>query len=76
MISIRFMCPEHPDPDSYRDRDELAQPCEHQHLKHTHCPAVLTENLFMDTERDCRFIMSDQGRDAIAKLHLEGILKM
>ena len=45
-------------------------------LKHTYCPAVLTENLFMDTERDCRFIMSDEGRNAIAKLHFEGILKL
>ncbi|MEG1937421.1 MAG: N-acetylmuramoyl-L-alanine amidase [Rikenellaceae bacterium] len=47
-------------------------------LKNTSCPAVLTENLFMDTERDCRFIMSEAGKDVIAKLHvsaIEAILK-
>jgi N-acetylmuramoyl-L-alanine amidase len=44
-------------------------------LKHTHCPAILTENLFMDYERDCRFIMSESGRDAIARLHFDGILR-
>jgi N-acetylmuramoyl-L-alanine amidase len=45
-------------------------------LRNTFCPAVLTENLFMDTERDCRFIMSESGRDAIAKLHFDGIIKV
>jgi len=45
-------------------------------LKKTNCPAVLTENLFMDTENDCRFIMSEQGRKIIANLHVEAIKKM
>lgn len=45
-------------------------------LRNTICPAILSENLFMDTERDCRFIMSDKGRDRIANLHLKGIKKM
>jgi N-acetylmuramoyl-L-alanine amidase len=35
-------------------------------LKNTKCPAVLLENFFMDTERDCKFIMSDNGRSRIA----------
>ncbi|WP_010664939.1 N-acetylmuramoyl-L-alanine amidase [Marinilabilia salmonicolor] len=43
-------------------------------LKHTHCPAVLTENLFMDTVEDCRFIMSEKGRQVITDLHVEAIL--
>ena len=42
-------------------------------LRHTHCPAVLTENFFMDTESDCRYIMSQEGRDTIARMHLEAI---
>ncbi|MBE9468969.1 MAG: N-acetylmuramoyl-L-alanine amidase [Bacteroidetes bacterium] len=42
-------------------------------LRKTKCPAVLTENLFMDTERDCRFIMSNYGRNVIAKLHFDAI---
>lgn len=43
-------------------------------LKKTQCPAVLTENFFMDTERDCRFIMSEAGRDRIARMHFDAIL--
>lgn len=42
-------------------------------LKNTKCPAVLTENFFMDTESDCRYIMSDKGRDDIAEWHVEAI---
>lgn len=44
-------------------------------LKKTLCPAVLTENFFMDTERDCRFILSDEGRDRIARMHFEAIME-
>lgn len=44
-------------------------------LKHTLCPAVLTENFFMDTEKDCRFLMSREGRDKIANMHLSAISK-
>lgn len=44
-------------------------------LKKTQCPAVLTENFFMDTERDCRFIMSETGRDRIARMHFDAILE-
>lgn len=42
-------------------------------LTKSHCPAVLTENLFMDTERDCRFLLSDFGRDMIAEMHVDAI---
>ena len=42
-------------------------------LKYTSCPAVLTENLFMDTESDCKYIMSNLGRNAIVQLHYDGI---
>lgn len=45
-------------------------------LKHTICPAVLTENFFMDTERDCRFIMSLEGRERIAQMHLNAIKRI
>lgn len=43
--------------------------------KHTTCPAVLTENLFMDNEDDCRFLLSSEGKAAIVKLHVDSILK-
>lgn len=44
-------------------------------LKKTACSAVLTENFFMDTERDCRFILSEEGRDRIARMHYDALLK-
>lgn len=45
-------------------------------LKNTICPAILTENFFMDTETDCRFIMSSVGRERIARMHATAIIKM
>lgn len=45
-------------------------------LVHTKCPAVLTENFFMDKEKDCRMLMTDTGREKIAESHYKAILKM
>lgn len=45
-------------------------------LKHTSCPAIVTENFFMDTEKDCRFIMSDDGREQIADMHVAAIKRL
>ena len=42
-------------------------------LRHTHCPAVLTENLFMDNRDDVAFLESEEGSQAIIDLHVEGI---
>lgn len=42
-------------------------------LRHTLCPAVLTENLFMDNPEDCHFLLSEEGKEAIVNLHIEGI---
>ncbi len=42
-------------------------------LKHTDCPAVLTENLFQDNKEDVDYLLSDEGRKAIVDLHVEGI---
>lgn len=44
-------------------------------LRHTRCPAVLTENLFMDNKEDVAFLESPEGMDAIVSLHVTGILK-
>ena len=44
-------------------------------LKHTLCPAVLTENLFMDNKEDCRFLLSSKGRQVIINLHIEGLIE-
>ena len=42
-------------------------------LRHTLCPAVLTENLFMDNKEDVAFLESTAGALAIVNLHIEGI---
>ena len=44
-------------------------------LRHTICPAVITENLFMDNKEDVTFLESEEGSQAIVNLHVEGILK-
>ena len=43
-------------------------------LKHTNCPAVLTENFFMDTKSDVDYLLSDRGFHEIVRLHVEGII--
>lgn len=46
-------------------------------LRHAICPAILTENLFMDTyDPDCKFLMSINGPDIIANLHFDAIKKI
>ena len=44
-------------------------------IKNTHCPAVLTENLFQDNHEDVEILMSEKGRKAIVELHYECIRK-
>ncbi len=44
-------------------------------LNNTPCPAVLTENLFMDNVDDKTLLMSDAGRHIIERVHVEGILR-
>jgi len=44
-------------------------------LKHTICPAVLTENFFQDNKSDVDYLLSDRGFQDIVRLHVEGILK-
>ena len=44
-------------------------------LTRTNCPAILTENFFMDTEKECReLLMTKEGRDKIALAHFNAIL--
>ena len=44
-------------------------------LKHTKCPAVLTENLFQDNKEDVDFLLSGAGKNAIVETHVKGICK-
>lgn len=43
-------------------------------LKKTKCPAVLTENFFMDNKENVSFMLSLEGRTQIVKTHVEGII--
>lgn len=43
-------------------------------LKHTACPAVLTENLFQDNKEEVDFLLSEKGKQTIIDLHVEGIV--
>ena len=43
-------------------------------LRHTICPAVLTENLFMDNPEDCDFLLSKEGQQSLVDLHIDGII--
>lgn len=44
-------------------------------LKHTKCPAVLTENGFMTNRKNVEFLQSRAGKQAIVDLHVEGIIE-
>lgn len=45
-------------------------------LREIECAGILTENLFMDTWRDCEFLLSEKGRVAITDLHKKIIIKV
>jgi len=55
---------------------DIDKECNFYILKHTRCPAILTENFFMDNETDCKFLLTDEGRDKIAGYHVDAILEM
>lgn len=40
----------------------------------TNCPAVLTENMFQDNKNDVTFLLSEEGKEKIVQLHVNGIL--
>lgn len=42
--------------------------------RHFICPAVLTENLFQDNKEDVDFLLSEEGKQLITKVHVDGIL--
>lgn len=43
-------------------------------LNRTKCPAVLTENFFMDNRRDVAYLLSEAGKSAIVETHVDGII--
>ena len=42
-------------------------------LRHTVCPAVLVENFFYDNPEDLRFLESEEGKELIAKVIVDGV---
>lgn len=40
----------------------------------TICPAVLTENFFQDNKEDVAFLLSPEGKQAVAQIHVDGIV--
>lgn len=44
-------------------------------IKKANCVCTLSENFFMDCKTDCEWLLSEEGRKAIVKLHIEGIKK-
>lgn len=44
-------------------------------LRKTACPAILTENLFMDNKEECKFLLSIEGVAQIATVHAQAIAK-
>lgn len=39
----------------------------------TNCPAVLTENFFQDNKSDVDFLLSGEGKQTVAQIHIDGI---
>ena len=44
-------------------------------LRHSLCPAVLSENGFMTNEQECRWLQTRAAKQAIVDLHVEGIIE-
>ena len=41
----------------------------------TNCPAVLTENFFQDNKGDVEFLLSEEGKQTVTQIHIDGIIK-
>lgn len=44
-------------------------------LRNTKCPAILTENFFMDNKQEVDFLLSKEGRSLVENIHIVGISK-
>lgn len=42
-------------------------------LRHTLCPAVLTESFFQDNKKDVEYLTSEEGKADIVEIHVAGI---
>lgn len=41
----------------------------------TNCPAILTENFFQDNREDVDYLLSEEGKQAVVQIHIDGIIK-
>ena len=44
-------------------------------LRSTNCPAILTENLFMTNHKEVEFLLSQEGKETIANMHIAALCK-
>ena len=44
-------------------------------LRETVCPAVLTENFFQTNKKDVEFLSSEEGKNALADIHVDAVLQ-
>lgn len=44
-------------------------------LRKTKCAAVLTENMFMDNKQDVEYLLSENGKRAVVKTHVDALMK-
>ena len=44
-------------------------------LRKSMCPAVLTENFFMDSQSDLEYLQSRAGKQAVVDTYVEGIVE-
>lgn len=44
-------------------------------IKNSNCVSVLTENFFMDNKEEVKWLLSEEGKKAVTKVHIEGIKK-
>jgi N-acetylmuramoyl-L-alanine amidase len=44
-------------------------------LSKTKCPAVLSENFFMDNKEDVNFLLSQTGKDVVKNIHINSIIR-
>lgn len=42
-------------------------------IKGSNCPAVLVENMFQDCIKEVKWMLTEEGKDALAEIHVRGI---
>lgn len=63
----------------YKLQGNRSMPKEHYQIGNftvivkTKCPAVLTENLFQNNKEDVDYLLSDEGKNTIVELHVNGL---